>query len=158
MDVPFRDDRVVVVLDQFGAASVRLGTQGDGVSCSCCAEECEQTVDISVSWCGMSVDFSVPVPGFAGEIDSLPDPDESFLQVGAVISCGPCGWFLSILICAYCDETDQFVSEGFEATIPFSESLEDDGTSCPESGEVELVCFGEQFGIPCVTVPTATIT
>jgi len=136
---------------------VLLLERGDTRGCKCCAVECEGEVTISVTFCGVTLTFTVPIPGIGNFEDPLPGED-SYLLVGADITCGPCGWYLTITICGYCEETDLLVSEGFTALIPFAENEEVFGNGhCPGDGEVVLECFGDQFGIPCVTVTTATI-
>jgi hypothetical protein len=155
MLIPIRDGKVVTVPDLAGLPLVRMGDPADGVSCKCCAAECESTATVEIDFCGMSVSFEVPIPGQAEQIASK--EDESYLIAGAIISCTPCGWLLAITVCAFCVETDVFASDGFVAEIPFAAAEEPTGGHCPEGGEVILECFGDQFGIPCVTSPTVTI-
>ena len=138
---------------------VWLSERDDNRPCKCCAFECEVEVAISIEFCGMSVNVTMPIPGFLdtqANIVSL--PDGSYLIPSASIYCTPCGWTLAIEICAYCAETEQFASEGFTASIPFAAAEETFGAGhCPELGEVDLQCFGEQFGIPCITTTSATV-
>lgn len=139
---------------------VWLSERGDTRACKCCAFECDGEVTISVTFCNYTATLQMPIPGFANFNDDLDQegPGVSYMIIDASIACGPCGWYLTITICAYCEETDLFVSEGFTALIPFAEDEEVFGNGhCPEDGEVVLECFGDQFGIPCVTVTTATI-
>lgn len=136
---------------------VFLSEETDGRPCKCCAFECESEVSVSVEWCGMSVAFSLPIPGSSGFVEDPTPPPDSYLIVDAQISCTPCGWSLVIGVCAYCDETGQFASDSFTALIPFASAEEPAGGYCPEAGAVDLVCFGDQFGIPCVTTTTASI-
>ena len=124
--------------------------------CKCCADDCTEEVTISVSFCGMTVTETLPIPGILTQ-GQANLPDGSYLIVSAQISCGPCGWYLDIGVCAYCDATQQAASDGFTAYIPFAETPADGNTYCPEAGPVTLTCFGEQFGIPCVTIPSASI-
>ena len=84
-------------------------------------------------------------------------PDGSFLIVSASISCDTCGWYVNIGVCAYCDATQQFASDGFTGYVPFAATPQSGNEYCPESGQVDLTCFGLQFGLPCLTNPTATI-
>lgn len=155
--VVLRNGEVFMVRDSFDALTVRLASDGEESACKCCAFECEVEVTISVTFCGVTSTFTMPIPGIGNFEDPLPG-EEDFLLVGADITCGPCGWYLTITICGYCEETDLFVSEGYTAEIPFASSEETPGDGyCPESGEVDLECFGDQFGIPCVTTTTATI-
>jgi len=156
MEVPLRDGKVVVLIDNGGEILVRFGQSGDGVSCKCCPTECDSTLAVEVTFCGMTVSLTVPIPGSAGQ--TVIKEDESFLTVDASIACTPCGWFLGITVCAFCVETNVFASDGFVAEIPFADAEEPSGGHCPEMGPVVLECFGDQFGIPCVTAPTATIT
>lgn len=136
---------------------VRLGEDGDERPCKCCAAECESEVTVTVEWCGMSVTLTVPIPGSSGFVEDPDPPPDSSLQADALISCTGCGWELVISVCAYCAATTQFASDAFTAFIPFANSEEAGGGYCPEPGAVELTCFGEQFGIPCITTVSATI-
>lgn len=124
--------------------------------CKCCATECDTEVSISVSFCGMTVAATLPIPGILG-LAQATLPDGSYLIVSAQISCTPCGWFLDMGVCAYCDATQQAASDGFTAAIPFAATPNANGTYCPQTGAVTLTCFGEQFGIPCVTTPSVSI-
>lgn len=138
---------------------VFVSEETDDRPCKCCAEECERTVTIAVSFCGMSVEFVLQIPGTSGFIQDPNPPPDSFLLVDSQILCTACGWLLGIGVCAFCNETQQFASDTFTALIPFADSEESAGAGyCPESGAVDLVCFGEQFGIPCITTPTATVS
>jgi len=137
---------------------VFLQERGDtrNLPCKCCATDCDTEVSISVSFCGMTVTATVPIPGTLGFAqENL--PDGSYLIVSAQISCGPCGWFFDMGVCAYCDATQQAASDAFTASIPFAATPEANGTYCPETGAVTLTCLGDQFGIPCVTNPTVSI-
>ncbi len=136
---------------------VFLSESTDARPCKCCAFECESELTIEVTFCGMTAVRTVPIPGIldGNQIETL--PDGSYLIVSASISCGPCGWALDIGVCAYCEATQQAASDGFTALIPFAATAEATGGYCPESGAVDLTCFGEQFGIPCVTTTTAEI-
>jgi hypothetical protein len=156
MDVPLRDERVVLHVDQFGNPFVRLGTEGDGVSCGCCASECAQTLDVSASFCGMTVNLTVPIPGEMFQGESL--PDGSFLFMGAQVFCSPCGWVVAVFISGFCEETSEFVSADWTGLVLFSDVVEADGTSCPRSGAVDLVCPAAEFGFPCGVTPVASIT
>lgn len=124
--------------------------------CKCCATDCDLELSISVSFCGMTVNATLPIPGILGFAEETL-PDDSYLLVSATISCGPCGWFLDIGVCGYCTETQQAASDGFTAYIPFAGTPKADGTYCPEAEPVTLQCFSEQFGIPCVTDASAVI-
>lgn len=137
---------------------VWLSERGDTRACKCCAFECEGEVTVSVTFCSHTTTLTIPIPGSNSVQDIFGTNSESFINIDASISCTACGWLLSILVCAYCEDTFEIASDGFDAVIPFAESEETPGGGyCPESGEVELICFGEQFGNPCVTVTTATI-
>jgi hypothetical protein len=127
--------------------------------CYCCASDCSTEVTIQVTFCGMTVTITLPIPGVNGftEATIKPDPD-SYLIVEASIACTDCGWSLAIGVCGYCDATNQFASDSFTALIPFFSAEETPGAGyCPVTGEVDLICFGEQFGIPCVSTATASI-
>ena len=125
--------------------------------CKCCATSCSTQVSISVSFCGMTVTTTVPIPGVLGFAQANL-PDGSYLIVSAQIACGPCGWGLSMGVCGYCEETQEAASDGFSAAIPFAEMPQHaNGTYCPQAGAVNLECFGDQFGIPCVTNPSVII-
>ena len=135
---------------------VHLREQGDPTACKCCASECESEVTISVSFCGMTINATL-------EIADVPYfreatlPDNSYIFLWAEISCTPCGWKLNLLICAYCVSTQEAGSDAFTASVPFATSAEAGGGYCPETGAIDLTCFGDQFGIPCVTTTTASI-
>lgn len=135
---------------------VFLSESNDSRPCKCCSFDCSTDLSISVSFCGMTVTATVPIPG---NLDSAQAnlPDGSYLIVSGSISCGPCGWALDIGVCGYCESTQEAASDGFTALIPFAATAEATGGYCPESGAVDLTCFGEQFGIPCVTTTTAEI-
>lgn len=124
--------------------------------CKCCATECDTEVSISVSFCGMTVTATVPIPGILDSAQATL-PDGSYLIVSAQIACTSCGWFLDMGVCAYCDATQEAASDAFTASIPFAGTANADGTYCPQTGSVTLTCFGDQFGIPCVTTPTVSI-
>ena len=137
---------------------VFLLERGDSRGCKCCAFECDAEVTVSVTFCNHTTTITIPIPGFNSVQDIFGANSESFINIDASISCTACGWLLSILVCAYCEETFEIASDGFDALIPFAASEETLGAGyCPESGEVDLICFGEQFGNPCVTITTATI-
>jgi hypothetical protein len=126
--------------------------------CNCCATDCG-TLTVTVEWCGMTVTHVVPIPGSAGNF-SIPDaslPDGSYMYVSVQISCTPCGWHVGVGMCAQCVSTNQFTGETWEALVPFSDTPEASGVYCPELGTVDLTCFGDQFGIPCVTTATGVI-
>jgi hypothetical protein len=108
----------------------------------------------------MSVDLVVQIPGSMNGNTSKPQPNQSFLTVDSSIACVACGWLLTITVCGYCEETNTFASDGFYATIPFSDTAEPGSNECcycPTVGVVDLCCFGEQFDLPCVTTATAEI-
>lgn len=136
---------------------VFLSTSSGEAPCKCCASECDEEVSISVNFCEMAVDFNLPIPGFSGFVEDPDPPPDSYLIVNAEIDCTDCGWLLLISICAFCDDTNVFASDGFYAQIPFAGTPESGCCYCPELGSVNLCCFGEQFGIPCVTTTTATV-
>jgi hypothetical protein len=143
-----------------GTVVIVLSEEADSTPCKCCAPDCETTVAVAVSFCGMSINLTVPIPGSASGNTAKPEPDQSFLNVDASIACGTCGWLLTITVCGYCEETNIFASDGFYATIPFSDTAEPGSNECcycPTVGAVDLCCFGEQFGIPCVTTATAEV-
>lgn len=148
-----RDGRIL----QVDSGLLRAVLPGDENGCKCCAFECAEEVTIEMSFCGMSLTAVMPIPGFLNSFDSTVTlPDGSYLIPTASIGCTPCGWSLSVEVCAYCVETNQFAGEGYTANIPFSEEETQTGGFCPESGPVPLVCFSEQFGIPCV-VPVSVV-
>lgn len=160
MDVVVRDGDVWMVRDAFNDEFVRVAGVGDLAVCKCCAFECQAELTISVSFCGMSATVVVPIPGILGGAEPVATlPDDSYIILGAQVSCTPCGWFVDITICAFCVETQEAASDGYTAFVPFSDTAEDEAALfyCPAGGEVDLVCFGEQFGIPCVTTTTASI-
>lgn len=130
----------------------------DDLPCKCCAQECETELTIEVSFCGMTVTETLAIPGILNQ-GQANLPDGSYLIVSASISCGPCGWFVDIGVCAYCDATQEAASDAFTGTIPFDDtpSPPNSNTYCPEPGPVNLTCFGDQFGLPCLTNPTADI-
>ena len=124
--------------------------------CKCCATECDFQIYIVVVFCGMVAVRLLSVPGILDgtQIETL--PDDSYLIVSGQVSCGPCGWFLDISVCGYCTETEQAASDAFTAFIPFSATPKADGTYCPSTdAAIDLICFSEQFGIPCVTSVSA---
>jgi len=135
---------------------VFLAEHDDGRPCKCCAFECDADLTISVSFCGMTINATL-------EIADVPYfrqatlPDNSYIFLWAEISCTPCGWKLNLLICAYCVSTQEAGSDAFTASVPFATSAEAGGGYCPETGAIDLTCFGDQFGIPCVTTTTASI-
>lgn len=151
LEIPTRDDKIVMI-----DGAVRLNNPSDERACKCCALACESEMTVSVSFCGMTVTETLPIPGILGQgIANL--PDGSYLILSAQISCTPCGWDVLIGVCAYCEATGQAASDGFTALVPFAAVAEAAGGYCPETGAVALECFGLQFGIPCVTAPTASI-
>lgn len=165
-DLLYRDGERMTLIALQGGKVVMYGDKvGTEQECCCgaegcgeCAESCSATVSVRVEWCGMEVEFSLPIPGSVGFTEDPDPPDaESYLTVSASIACGTCGWILEITVCANCAATNQFASDGFTAFIPFASTQEAGGGYCPQSGTVELECFGEQFGIPCKTTATATI-
>ena len=135
---------------------VFLSEQTDDRPCKCCALECEAELDIEVTFCGMTLNATVQIPGILtfAQVDL---PDGSYIILSAQISCGVCGWELNIGVCAYCESTQQAASDAFIASVPFADTAEATGGYCPETGAVDLTCFGDQFGIPCVTTTTASI-
>jgi hypothetical protein len=135
---------------------VFLAEHDDDRPCKCCAFECEADLTISVSFCGMTVNATLEIPGVLDFAEATL-PDGSYIILNAEISCTPCGWGLILGICAYCDSTEEFGSDAFTASVPFAASAEAGGGYCPETGAVALTCYGEQFGIPCVTTTTASI-
>lgn len=136
---------------------VFLSAAEDDTPCKCCASECDEEVSISVSFCGMSVAINLQIPGSSGFVEDPNPPPDSYLIVEASISCTNCGWLLTITVCAFCQATSVFASDGFYAWIPFASEPKSGCCYCPATGSIELCCFGEQFGIPCVTTPTASI-
>lgn len=130
----------------------------DDLPCKCCAQECESEMTVSVSFCGMTVTETLAIPGILNQ-GQANLPDGSYLILSASISCGPCGWFVDIGVCAYCDATQEAASDAFTGTVPFDDtpSPPNSNTYCPELGAVNLTCFGDQFGLPCLTNPTANI-
>lgn len=150
------DDKIPVTTVFTGVQS-ELQVRESYRACYCCAESCSTEVEILVEWCGMSVSFSLPIPGSSGFVEDPAPPPDSYLIADAQISCTTCGWVLLISVCAYCDATNQFASDAFTAVIPFAATQAPSGGYCPAPGQVELECFGEQFGIPCATTTTAEI-
>jgi hypothetical protein len=142
-----------------GSGAVFFGEEGDSRPCKCCATACAGELSIAVSFCGMTVNESIPIPGvlfFPAGFQAL--PDGSYLILSAEISCTPCGWAVSLGVCAFCVATDQAASDAFTALVPFAAAPEQPPNFyCPEAGPVNLVCFGDQFGIPCVTAAGAVI-
>lgn len=147
--IPTIDDRIVMV-----NGMVRLD---EADACKCCAQSCATEVSITVEFCGMTVEITLPIPGsINGEAEIKPDID-SYLIVGAQIGCTDCGWNLEIGVCGNCFATNQFASDGFTALIPFADVEEAGGGYCPQTGAVDLICFGLQFGFPCKSTATASI-
>lgn len=136
---------------------VFLSEQSDDTPCKCCALECAAELTIEVAFCGMTAIRTIPIPGVLNDNQIETLPDDSYLVVSAEIFCTACGWELLIGVCGYCASTEQYASDSFTALIPFSGTPEDGGGYCPETGNVDLTCFGAQFGIPCVTTTTAEI-
>lgn len=136
--------------------SVFLSEETDHRPCKCCAFECEAELTVETTFCGMTVTETLPIPGILNQ-GQANLPDGSYLILSAEISCTACGWELLIGVCAYCDATGQAASDAFTASIPFSDTAEAGGGYCPDFGAVDLTCFGDQFGIPCVTNTTASI-
>lgn len=135
---------------------VRVGSEGDTRPCKCCAGVCDADLSIEITFCGMTLNATVAIPGVLpfAQVDL---PDGSYIIASGTISCGPCGWAVDIGVCAYCEATQQAASDGFVASIPFADNPEDGGGYCPQTGGIDLTCFGDQFGIPCVTTTTAFI-
>lgn len=139
--------------------SVFLSEQTDHRPCKCCASECEAELTVEVTFCNFTATLTVPIPGtgnFNQDLD-LDGPGTSYIELSVEIVCTACGWELIIGICAFCEETNVFASDGFTAFIPFAMTQEPGGGYCPEAGAIDLTCFGDQFGIPCVTNTTASI-
>jgi hypothetical protein len=162
-DLPCNGEPATLTPDSDGLQGEVELTEGGSYSdnqaiCVLECAECEQEVQIAVSWCGMAVAFSIQVPGSSGFVSDPDPPENSFLIADASIACINCGWALAVSVCAYCAETNQFASDGFSAIIPFVDVEEPpSGNYCPKSGAVDLDCFGDQFGIPCRTTVTATV-
>lgn len=160
MNPVVRDDEIWLVRDTVNDEYVRVADASDSAACKCCAFECEAELTISVSFCGMDATVTLPIPGFltlAEPIATL--PDDSYILMGGSITCTPCGWFVDLFLCAFCVGTEEFASDGYTAFVPFSETPEDEAALfyCPAPGNVELECFGDQFGIPCITTVTAVV-
>lgn len=124
-----------------------------------CPEDCDLQVTVEVTFCNYTATLQVPIPGAASlNVDLDGDgPSGSYLIVDASIVCGCDDWLLVIGVCAYCEETNEYASDGFTGTIQFSGNEEPGGGYCPDLGPVTLECFGEQFGIPCKTTVTASV-
>lgn len=126
--------------------------------CKCCAFECGEELTVSLTFCGMTVTATIPIPGQIEFPDGQVNlPDGSFIILGASIVCDVCHWVVNVSVCAFCDATQQFASDAFEAFVPFADTPFEFNRYCPKTGVVDLECFGDQFGIPCVTNPTASI-
>lgn len=125
--------------------------------CKCCSFDCASELTVEVSFCGMTATETLAIPAFLDSQQVVTLPDGSYIILSAQIYCTPCGWVMEIGVCAYCDATQEAAADAFTATVPFSPTAEADGTFCPETGAVTLECFGDQFGIPCITTTTATI-
>jgi hypothetical protein len=157
---------MTTVTFQDGAVVLRDGKVGTGLECCCEKCVCPQcdnlTVSVSLDYCGLTASLVIPIPG--ADSDRAPplpgpndpfDPDEDFIFLDGDIICGElgpggqCGWLLSLLVCYKCGNDQN--GEGFTAFIAQGE----DG--CPELGPIDLVCFGDQFNIPCLTAPVASI-
>lgn len=148
-----------------------------GVTCtsappedSCCKPLCEtdwcpedgcdsRQVVVTVTFCNHTATLQVPIPGAATlSLDLDGDgPGESYVVIDAQMVCGCNDWILTVGVCAYCEETNEFASDGFTGTIQFSGNEEPGGGYCPEIGPVTLECFGDQFGIPCKTTVAASV-
>ena len=138
---------------------VFLSETTDDRPCKCCAFECAAEVTVEVTFCGHTQDLQVTIPGSSFinvDLDGE-GPSESYINLSASISCSACGWYLEIGVCAFCEATNTYASDSFFAFIPFADTAEATGGYCPEPGVVDLTCFGDQFGIPCITTATAEI-
>jgi hypothetical protein len=160
MQIPLRDGRVVLTTDAFDQLRVRMADISDPSACACCAEECSSTLSVVVEFCDMIVEKEIAIPG---QFTDISEPqaeleDGSYMYVTIEIACTPCGWTLGIGICAFCVATNQSTGESWTALIPFADEEEAGGGSCPQPGAVDLECFGLQFGIPCITTASATIS
>lgn len=153
------DEKLRVTSPEPGTLFVFLRRDGDAddIPCKCCSDSCENEMTVSVTWCGMTVTETLPIPGVLNQAQANL-PDGSYLIVSASISCGPCGWAVSVGVCAYCEATEEAASDGFDAFVPFADQPDAGRSYCPQSGAVDLQCFGDQFGIPCVTNPTVSIS
>jgi hypothetical protein len=121
-----------------------------------CPDDCDSQVLVEVEFCNLTATLQVPIPGSASLNYQDPDSD-SYIIIDASMVCGCDDWLLTVSVCAYCEDTNEFASDGFTATIRFSGNEEPDGGYCPEDGPITLECFGEQFGIPCKTTVTAVL-
>lgn len=151
-------DKIRVHLPDPFTLLVFLRERGDeeDLPCKCCSFDCDEELTVSVSFCGMTVTETLTIPGILNQVQ-VNLPDGSYLIVSAMISCVPCGWYVGIGICAYCDATGQAASDAFTGFVPFADTAEPDGKYCPTAGAVDLTCFGDQFGLPCLTNTTASI-
>lgn len=124
-----------------------------------CPEACESHVTVEVTFCNYTATLQVPIPGSASLNIDLDDdgPSSSYMIIDALIVCGCDDWLLTVSVCAYCEDTNEFASDGFSGTIQFSGNEEPNGGYCPENGPVTLECFGDQFGIPCISTVTAIV-
>lgn len=151
------DDKIPVTTVFTGFQS-ELQVRESYRACYCCAFECELELTVEVMFCGMTATATLQIPGVEPLGQGLASlPDGSYLILSAQISCTPCGWDVLIGVCGYCESTQEASSDAFTAVIPFAATQAPSGGYCPAPGQVELECFGEQFGIPCVTTTTAEI-
>lgn len=153
------DQKIRVISPEPGALAVFLRRESDtdDIPCKCCSDSCASEMTITVTFCGMTVTETLPIPGILNQgLVNL--PDGSYLIVSAAIGCVACGWAVSVGVCAYCDATGEAASDGFDALVPFADQPQDGRFYCPESGAVDLKCFGAQFGVPCKTNPVVTIS
>lgn len=144
--ITFQGDSVLFKGDKVG--SEQACCCGDG-GCDCPADCDPLELSVTLTYCNMTAQVVVPVPG-SGNMQV--NNGDDFLIVEASITClptPPCGWAVDVLVCYRCNE--MMNGEGFFAVVP------QQANGCPDTGAVDLTCFGDQFGIPCATNPTASI-
>lgn len=153
------DQKLRVISPEPGALAVFLRRDDDAndIPCKCCSDSCANQMTVTVTYCGMQVTTTLNVPGMVNQAQANLE-DGSYLIVSASISCGPCGWAVGVGVCGYCVATGDAASDGFDAVVPFADQPQEGRLYCPESGAVDLKCFGAQFGVPCKTNTVVTIS
>lgn len=112
-------------------------------SCCCPCPQCDEIeVTITASYCNMTATVTVPLPGFGNVIVN---DGNNYLDLSVGVVCGPCGWYVTALICRGCGDIQN--SEGHFGEI---RNLNDcTGALCPGVGVVPMCCdeFSECLAI-----------
>lgn len=101
--------------------------------CCCPCPECDLDLTITATYCGMTATTTFPIPGFGNNI--VVDGD-NYLDLTASIVCGPCGWYIAVLICRGCEGVQN--SEGHFGEILNPTNCT--GAVCPSAGPVAICC------------------